>query len=54
LVAIGARHLRLLDGHELVLQTPQPRRHLAELVGDGERRHDGQPGVADFTELAAQ
>ena len=54
LVAVGARNLRFLDGHELVLQAPQPAGHLAKLIGDRERRHDGEPRIADLAELRTQ
>ena len=38
---------------ELVLQRAQPAAHLHKLVGDRERRHHGQPGIANLTKFAA-
>ena len=54
LLAIGARHLRLLDRHQFFLQTPEPQAHLAKFVGYGQCRHHRQPGVADLAEFGAQ
>src|SRR5262249_54148161 len=44
----------ILQRGELVLDAAQLRPALGELVGDGERRHHGEPHVADLAEIAAQ
>ena len=42
LLAVGGGRLRLLTPPH-PLQLPEALRHLGQFVGDGERRHDGQP-----------
>ena len=50
----AATHAGVLQGGELLLERLQLLAGLGQFVGDRQRRHHGQPGVADLAELAAQ
>ena len=50
--AVGGDHARVLQGRDLLLQPADLCRALGQLVGDHQRRHHRQPGVADLAELA--
>ena len=50
----AAAHARLLHRGQFLLQTLDAHAHLGQFVGDGERRHHGEPGVADLAEFGAQ
>src|SRR5215831_4099351 len=52
--AISRDHAGVLQRRELVLDAAQLRSALAQFVGDGQRRHHGEPHVANLAEVAAQ
>ncbi len=52
--AIGGGDARLLRPRHLLLEALEAFAHLGEFVGDGERRHHGEPVIADLAEFGAQ
>jgi len=54
LATVGGDHPGVLQGGELLFEPPDALPHLGKLVGDSQRRHDGEAGVADFAEFGAQ
>src|SRR6185312_8092206 len=54
LVVIERFGARVPQGDELVLELLDAPCGLGERIGDGQRRHDGEPGVADLAEFLAQ
>src|SRR5690242_8475190 len=52
--AIGRDGACVLQRRELILDAAQLSALLAQFVGDGQRRHDGEPHVADLAEVAAE
>jgi hypothetical protein len=54
LAAVGRSHARILQPGQLALQPQNLLSDLAQFVAQGQRRHDQQATVADFTEASAQ
>jgi hypothetical protein len=51
---IGGGDARVLQGRELRLEPLEFLPHLGQLVGERERGHDREPGIADLAEAPAQ
>src|SRR5262245_56546278 len=54
LAAIGRGHAGIAEARQLALETTDPTLHLAQLIADGQRRHDQEPVIADLAEICPQ